>query len=212
MKILMIPPLFRRKELEGSIYRYYWHPENIRYIKAQIIFAISDMEEENNSISGMLRADPKKLDYLDDMIRTQTVLEDYRLPLKMQLHNKNIDMIFRTAKQIHDEPALLDEKFDRIGDSGEPEYSEYGYSAYSFRGGQYHPADIFTESRANRKQAYWVPLEVKWNPWERGPGNHWTDEANPLPFNPYEVKRRFVAPVEPNHEDRRVQIPKKIPY
>jgi hypothetical protein len=204
--------MWRGQELEGNIYKYYWHPENIRYIKAQIIFAIENMEKENHAISGILRREPHKLDFLDNEIRKQTVLEQYELPLKSRLHNKNVEMIFRTSQQLYNEPSMISDIFDRLGDDGEPEYSNYGLSAYSFRGGQYHPEDIFMESVTNRKKKYWEPLDVEFNPWKRGPGNHWTDEVNPLPFNPYRVHNRFFAPVEKNCEDRRVNIPTRLPY
>lgn len=214
MPILMVPPRFKKNPATGySVYKLFLNPENIRYVKAQIIFAVEDLEnKESHNVSHILRTDPKKLDFVDDIMKTRVIKDCKELSVLQNLHNENVDIIFSTSELINEEPAIINEEFDRIGDDGKPEYGEHSYTAYSFRGGQWHPEDIFMESAANRKKAYWADTEVSITPSERGPANKWTDEVNPYPFNPYRVHPRHYAPMEPNCEDRRVNSVYKLPY
>jgi len=216
----MVPPLFKKKyraspgwlEENNTVYKLWLHPENIRYVKAQIIYALEDLEIENHIVSRILKNHPEKLKFIDTMMRTSTPTPNRDLNILQQLHNENVDIIFKTSELIYDEPAIINEEFDRIGEDGKPEYGEYSLTAYSFRGGQYHPEDIFMESSANRGRKYWNDLTIEIDPSKRGPANKWKDEVNPYSFNPYRVHGRHLAPMEPNCEDRRVNSVYKLPY
>lgn len=201
---LLIPPLYRHHIPEGSTIKgLYLMPLNIRYVKSQIVHMLHSMEIERGDpdpklttryassqvpmISNLLKSDNinKVLSFVDDFMFAYKFYPNYEASLQYQWHEVNKMTIYEIAKQIHDEPAMLNDDFYRQGgddlreeSDGENQYSEYGYSAFSMRGGTWHPEDLFMESASNRNQAYWRPVEVRFNPLERGPGNKWTRTCN----------------------------------
>lgn len=190
--------------LTKNINALYKHRINRNYVKAQVTHACKHYGRDIKIT---------RLAFLDDYM-LQKIIVDTDVPLET-LHELNLEIILETAKQLADEPNLIDENLDNtwgLMRRGESEYTEY-----SMRGDTWHPEDLFMENTANRKKAYSAAntadamyttdlcagtVEIKSRKFKQFPGN----------FNPGNSYPRYFDKVENNCEDRRTQINKKLYY
>ena len=186
MAELLAPPSFIHKK-GYSLRKLYLEPENIRYVKVQVLYALKKMTNFKITMC--------QLKFLDDYMFYQKLKESDESIL-LQLHRANKEVILSTANQISSEPNMIDEKYDK--EFGIMPRKNYEYSEYSFRGGSWHPEDLFMENIPNRKTNYWDDREVYFTP-RNG-------------VQPYEVFKRHYAEIENNTEDRRTEIPRPVYY
>jgi len=152
---------------------------NRQYVKDNMIDTVND---ETAVVTGFGNGSPyySKLDNLLKEFAKQrtripnlidTMIESYQLPFQedldilnpiMQLHNVNLDFLITTSKHIIQSPQnLVPSLADINPDTGKNESMiEYDYSAASYADGVWHPEHLFTNSKRNRENPYWVPLEV----------------------------------------------------
>ena len=193
---ILAPPCFIKKP-EG-VKKMYLSPVNIRYVKSQIIYAIHE--------TSTLRVKPEQLAFIENVMHGQDIRPGKQSDL-MELHKLNKHIIINTAKQITDEPNMLNENWDK--NWGEMPRGNWEYTEYSFRGGIWHPEDLFMESAANRAVPYWKPLEVRFDP--RDPNGKYMTHYG-YNINPSEIFYRHYDRLENNAEDRRVEIPRRVYY
>lgn len=95
-----------------------------------------------------------------------------------QLHFLNRKFMLKTGRVIVQTPEMLAAGYENINpDTGENDFVEYGYSAASYADGVWRPEHLFTQSRRNEENPYWVLRRVEFSdaPDARGPGNKWKE-------------------------------------
>ena len=199
---ILAPPCYVKKP-EG-VKKMYLSPINIRYVKSQIVYAVNGVVTKDTSGQPLFQITKEQLGFIDDFMHNQIIRETGRSPIE-ELHKLNKHIIINTAKQIVEEPNMLNENYDK--EWGLMPRGNWEYTEYSFRGDTWHPEDLFMESGANRNNAYWKPLEVRFNPSE----NKWRNTYG-YDFNPNEIYKRHYDTIENNTEDRRVQVPRRLFY
>jgi len=115
----------------------------------------------------------------------------------LDLHYLNKKIIIDIAEQIVDDPGLLDSDYSRTF-QGNLQKDEYGFTMNSYRGGEWHPEDLFLNSDHNRKNHYFERDEIWINPQDKyQPGNRYKLSQNgaQIPFFQNPNKRRNYADV-----------------
>lgn len=185
--VLLIPPVYKQNIPTGyTLKKLYMADVNRRYCKAQTIYMIEALEDENDSpskfVSESLHHNSSPLKMVDNFITSYNFVPNYEESLPVQLHRINKTTIYEVAKQLFEEPAFIDDEWYHSGGHNLREegthYNNNNYTNYSMRGGVWHPEDLFMESESNRQHAYWKPLEVRFDPSQRGPGNKFTTSFN----------------------------------
>lgn len=165
-----------------DVKKMYISPINIRYIKSQIIFAVRELDEKSE-------INYEFLGFINNLVMSKNLV--YSSNNITELHKLNKEIILSTAYQLINEPDMLDDI----------KRSNYKYSDYSFRGGKWHPEDLFLPTTS-----YYQPLEVR----SKTEGKF--DKFYGINIMPNEVFRRYYDSIENNGEDRRVNIPKRVFY
>lgn len=119
---------------------------------------------------------------------TFLLMESYQLPFNedlstlnpvQQLHSVNLDFLVNTSKHIIQSPQNLIANFNEFNpDTGAYEGdTEYDFTAESYSDGTWHPEHLFTNSQRNKKNPYWMPLEVNIysDPDAKGVGHKYND-------------------------------------
>lgn len=122
----------------------------------------------------------------------------------LDLHEMNVVEIKSIAMEIITRPEIIDPDYEKTF-MGKVEEVEYGYSQNSFRGGTWHPEDLFAASRHNDANPYFKYYEIKLDPNLAQPGNRvrydqmrrGDTELSPIPFwqNPNK-RRNYDDPTE----------------
>lgn len=220
--MLVVPPFYKSKINQ---YSYFLEPplnslslqtlftrkENADYLNAQIRFLLKNKSFVQECDSETPCREPQTRDLLienvsSDRIKTfvDTALQrrHFEFPSVhnnpiIDLHEINKSVIQEIAKQIITDPGLINSVYDRTF-LGKVEMVDYGYSEYSFRGGTWHPEDLFTESANNRKNPYFKNFEVWIDPNAVQPGNRVRYDnggKSPIPYWQNPNKRRNYADV-----------------
>ena len=118
------------------------------------------------------------------------VIESTQLPFQedlgilnpvQQLSNVNLDFLVKTSRNIIQNPQnLCPDFFTRDPDTGKDESRvQYDYTAESYSDGTWHPEHLFTNSVRNKKNPYWVPVEVNIysDPDAKGVGHRYNDSV-----------------------------------
>lgn len=196
---LVIPKQYYKNN-SGTVEKLYKDPINLKYIKCQIYFAVCHMQ--CTGARDLIKENPRLLDFIDDFVLEQNII-DRKMDKLHMLHKLNTEFIIETAKQICSDPQLL----VNIEGTG-----EYEITDYSFRGGVYHPEDIFMESSANRRAGYFKEYNVSFDPNVRSAGNKFRNEdGTGWDVNPYEIYRRNYSNDFNNAQSHSelTEIPKK---
>ncbi len=191
---LLVPTCYIKTQ--ENIKKMYISDINIRYVKSQIIYAIREL-------SPGLSVCADNLKFINKIMAEQN-LKKYCDTIQ-DLHKLNKKIILETAIQIVDEPNMINENYDK--DLGIMTRGNYEYTDYSFRGGVWHPEDLFLESEENRNNSYWQPLDVRYDP-----RNGKFKKLYGVNVNPNEIYKRHYDTIENNTEDRRVNNNRPIRY
>ena len=120
--------------------------------------------------------------------RIRVLIESWQLPHRedhatrnpvQQLAMVNQEFIFTTSRTFIQSPDMLVPNYYDIDPlSGQVDAPEWDYGTASWADGTWHPEHLFTQSKRNRANVYWVPVNVTWdtNP---PPGDY-----NPTAFHP----------------------------
>lgn len=102
--------------------------------------------------------------------RILVLMEAYPLPYRedilvsnpiQQLSNVNKEFLLTTSKTIIAAPdSLIKDYYDISPISGVVDAPEWDFGAASYSDGTWHPEHLFTQSKRNRSNPYWVPRNV----------------------------------------------------
>ncbi len=227
---LLIPDIFKNDSFKKADLEKLWlHPQNINYNKAQIVYAVKTIAPHSN-INCLLNANKHMLGFINSYMHDPQTLENNRLSYLvnktvnvdnslLNLHNANKAFILDVATEIINNPNILDPNFGyEIGTRKVVKLPEKNKTIDEavFIDGHYAPENLFL----NKRSTYWRPLEVKFNPWERSPGNKYTGsfidsqtgKPNVQNYNLYEVVQRHYAPLDHNYLEEKTEIPKRLGY
>lgn len=216
-KLLVPNSLNKETSYNYTLKKLWLHPDNIRYNKIQIIFAIKCY---NIDLYPLLKSNISVLSFVDDYMSdfsdpyfADEFNKNHKNVLNA-LHSANKKFIITTAKEIINNPGILD--------------SDYGYNFYgdlekldsgnkeidnsAFADGRYQPEALFL----NRKQTYWKPLNVEVDFTKRGVYNRLTGgaEQNYQDTNArlYEVYKRNYAPLNDTRLEEKTAYPSRLGY
>jgi hypothetical protein len=122
-----------------------------------------------SKIDRMVYAFAQKKNDIPKLI--DNMIFSYQLPFRedisvlnpvMQLHNVNLDFLVTSSKHIIQSPQNLVQRFEYVNpDTGADEsLVEYDFTAASYSDGTWHPEHLFTNSKRNKENPYWTPVEV----------------------------------------------------
>ncbi len=217
---LVIPKSLNNVQSEKYTLKKLWlHPDNIKYNKIQIYYAVKALEKKNGGfkISSLLKDNLRVLEFVDDFMHD---FSDPYFAQKMDrkgdvligLHEANKDFIISTARELIANPGLLDEKFgyNFYGSVERIETAPKTIDDGAFIGGHYQPEKLFMSN-----ECYWKPLEVAVDFTKRSVYNRLTDgpEQGYTGTNVrlYEVFKRNYAPLD-NRAEELTTYPSRIGY
>ena len=217
MKLVIPRNLNNHNSENYSLKKLWLHPENIKYNKIQIYYAVRTLEPVTN-ISELLKNNLKVLDFVDDFM---TDFSDPYFAKAIEcdtnvlqgLHKINKDFIISTAVEIIKNPGLLDSKFgyDFYGNVEKIETAPKTIDDGAFSDGHYQPEKLFLSN-----QTYWKPLEVSVDFNKRSVYNRLTDgpEQGYTPTNVrlYEVFKRNYAPLNDTRLEEHTAYPSRLGY
>lgn len=102
--------------------------------------------------------------------RIQVLIEAWKLPYRedhsihnpvMELSNINCEFLTTTAATIIQSPdCVLKGYYNHDPNTGKHDDPEWEYGAASWADGTWHPEHLFTQSKRNEANPYWVPVSV----------------------------------------------------
>ena len=231
---LLVPKIFKcSKYINTDIEKLWLHPENIKYNKIQITFAVKALQVSGSGLYDLLHNNIGVLYFVDSYMSDFSVMEHNRLSIYalqphlqkkinrntvLALHDLNKNFILDTANEIIKNPNLINVDYNYDLDT--ERVVMFGtqnkiIDESAFIDG-YKPENLFL----NKNSAQWRPYEVKFNPWQRGPGNKYTGshtdaqtgKPNVENYNLYERVQRFYAPLDHAYLEEKTAIPKRMEY
>jgi hypothetical protein len=158
----------------------FMYPSNIQYLQTEtesmLTFApyVSAVLEKTDTPAGKTTVSRlvdgfKQYDYrVFTMI--QQAIPKYKFPYAeesliknpvMQLHKINRDFILDFSKDLILSPTCVIYDFnDYDPDTGTRDDVEWDYGASAYSDGTWHPEQLFSNSKNNKKEGYWVPGDV----------------------------------------------------
>lgn len=116
----------------------------------------------------------------------------------MQLHDVNRAFLLKTAQNIIQNPTMIEPRFFAINDeTGQDESEiEFNYTSESYADGVWHPEHLFTNSKRNRYNPPWQPVDVNFytDPDSVGLCHRYYNKWNfDLPINQSDRKKRGIS-------------------
>lgn len=106
-----------------------------------------------------------------------------------QLSNLNKDFLINTSRTIIASPdCLIPAYYDTVPETGKADAPEWDYGAASYTDGTWHPEHLFTQSKRNKSNPYWMPVNI-------------TFDTNPPPGETYKGDRPTAFHPRVTHYD-----------
>ena len=174
---------FGKKNLKGLFYT----PENREYLIDQLYSLLTNKDfilDTIQSIDATLEHDTLRTGAKQsiDLVRAftgkrpviadriQVLIEAWKLPYRedhairnpvLELGLVNQEFLTTTAATLIQSPdSIVNDYYDRDPNTGQIDAPEWEYGAASWADGTWHPEHLFTESKRNRANVYWVPVNI----------------------------------------------------
>jgi len=168
---------FGKKNLKGL----FICPENIDYLVKEL-FTLITCEQYVSEANKNVDTYTDSVYHYDDLhiqfkkcrnqlnAQIRELVEEWKLPYEdekvllnpvQQLHQENYSFLTTSAKTIIQNPhTLIHDIYMTDPYTKKHDAPEWSYGAASYSDGTWHPEHLFTESKQNRANPYWQPLEV----------------------------------------------------
>jgi hypothetical protein len=161
--------IYLAKELYSLITSRQYVKDNLPRVSDDPITGFGNTSPYFSQLDNILKAFTEQKKRIPTLIDNLTT--SYQLPFQedfdtlnpiMQLHNVNLDFLITASKNIIQSPQNLAPGLADINpDTGVNEKDiEYEYTASAYADGYWHPEHLFTNSRRNKENPYWIPTEV----------------------------------------------------
>jgi hypothetical protein len=219
---------FGGKNLKGLFYTI----ENRKYLVDQLYSLLTNRDFVQDTISSIektlendtLRTKAKQSVALIKLFtpikpilvdRIQVLIEAWKLPNREDhaIHNPilelslvNQEFLVTTAKTIIQSPdCIVTDYYDIDPNTLKVDAPEWDYGAASWADGTWHPEHLFTQSKRNRANVYWVPMNVTFdtNPpvgddWKKYGDRPTAFHPRAQHYNPDRAKVALPTPAQKN--------------
>lgn len=150
------------KFLSNQVYRLLLNQKYINSVNSQ-----TEYYTNTNNFNEIIPFFKKNKPFIYEC--TRSFMENFNLPYYEDVINKNpidilsninTEFILLTSKNLIQNPQNLNENYLDINpDTGKEDINFKGFGATSYSTGYWQPEKLFTDSKRNRENPYWIPRE-----------------------------------------------------